>query len=1445
LFQANTGPITWKLARIPLDRLDTVTKACGDRGNNAIVLLDQFKFPVVTSGEIPASTDDQDHVRTIEWKPAAAPPLAGPYLIEATTTDAAGQTLTNAATVFFGETVFTQKTTAYGTDLRLAKMSDAEPLKMTPVKALSATLFELAKTQTDDFGIAHFTSPQLVGAAFFVADTPGGESIELSAPGPSFPDTGSSYSNNIPAFRGTIVTDRPLYRPGEEVKFKGFVRRVTTDGLKIPAGATVIWEILSNEKDEKVGSGTARINAFGGWDAAWTPPPQGDLGDFRITTTIDQQETGGNGYFQIQEFRNPPFSVECEAMPLSKAAVSSVLVSSQYFHGAPNIGSTVKWTATWLSDSDGEYYNDRGDDRFMRVDLYSRDHKTPAFEMEVTGETALDVRGRALLTCAAPFKDPGLRAKCSVSWKVDVTGPDGQTITGGASDTVVMNDVTLGVRADTDTGAKNIAFDLVAEPRVKGQPAPAEMQADLYLVQTKSVKERLGPFIYRYRNTDDYVPIEQKHVPANTRLAFGPKTPGRYVLVVSPLPGQPGITVSDEIYLSGEDEAQVPVKSDETLTVKPVRDGAFATGQAAAFDVLAPSGGIAWITVETDHVLDTFTKPLPGNSSRIEIPVKPGYVPNARISVYLLRPGHTDDLPGEMYGSCEFLAGNPASNLKLEVTTAKPEYQPREAASASVRITSEGKPIRGAEVTFYAVDDSILTLGGWALPELLSTFFPNQPFSVVTHAALANYLQSITESMLTQKGIVVGGGGKDDFGNSRFVRENFKPLILWLPSVRTNADGIATAKFDTPDNLTRFRVIALAQTKQDQFGSGDATFTVSKPLIVEPALPRFLRQGDEVELRAVARQKASDGEKLTIRCTSGPGLTLIGPASVEKTASRNEPTVAIFRARVSDDATSTPVRFDADSASGLNDSVEVTLPVASRTIVVHESAAGNWTGGKFTPAIPETWLQAPGSADLTVSTSPYLPKLLGIPTVLEYPHGCFEQKSSRLLVYTALAKLLAYLPQPEERDANYRAVIQKTLTEFSDSLLPDNTLPYWPYGTVGNCFVTIQSAWAVAQAQQAGFDVPERLADDLPQALEEMALRKSRVEASPTLRAFALCVLSQLQPETNDDRTAAANELFLGRDHLTDEGRAMLAIALHTWNLEPDHQTELIREIPEKFDSRDFDPYTFSSSDRAEAICTWARLVVAPDADPKRLKARLEKLMESSSSLSTQENLWLLIAFNALLNQQPPARLSTGLEPTPNAFSENQSAAAWTDRELSKLHDFTIRNLAKSGSYVIAATRSLSPAEQVSTSRGLQIERIVKNLTDPKRTGGKDAPFRLGDQVLISFRFHCDKPQDYVAVEDALPAGLEVINPNLEMIGKFYRIPDDPVPVAWLSFSEMRDKQTNLYFDTLPSGDQAYAILARATAAGAFAWPSTQMTPMYDSRFYARTAPSTCVVVSE
>jgi hypothetical protein len=71
------------------------------------------------------------------------------------------------------------------------------------------------------------------------------------------------------------------------------------------------------------------------------------------------------------------------------------------------------------------------------------------------------------------------------------------------------------------------------------------------------------------------------------------------------------------------------------------------------------------------------------------------------------------------------------------------------------------------------------------------------------------------------------------------------------------------------------------------------------------------------------------------------------------------------------------------------------------------------------------------------------------------------------------------------------------------------------------------------------------------------------------------------------------------------------------------------------------------------------------------------------------------------------------------------------------------------------------------------------------------------------------------------------VNPNLELIAKFHSLPTETgVEIADLSHSEMRDQQTNLYFNQVPAGSHSYGVLARATGVGSFIWPATQISPI-------------------
>jgi uncharacterized protein YfaS (alpha-2-macroglobulin family) len=556
-----------------------------------------------------------------------------------------------------------------------------------------------------------------------------------------------------------------------------------------------------------------------------------------------------------------------------------------------------------------------------------------------------------------------------------------------------------------------------------------------------------------------------------------------------------------------------------------------------------------------------------------------------------------------------------------------------------------------------------------------------------------------------------------------------------------------------------------------------------------------------------------------------------------------------FRAKVTDtDLAPAKIRFEAVSKSDaqMNDAVEVSLPVQPPTIVRKESVAGQFTGPQFDPrkVMPESWKHGRGQLSMTVSSSPWLPKVAGLPMILEYPHGCFEQISTRLLGYSLLPSLLAYLPNSEARQSSYQSTLERGMKQFSDSLLPDGMLPYWPGGETGHAFVTAQAFWGVNEAVKAGFAEPEGLTTKLSAALTKII--NGQTAAATFDKCFALFVLTQFENST--DFKAVSQELYLRRNDAGDEGRALLAIALHRQKIMPHEIEQLMRELDAPVKARAFNPATFTSMTRAEAITALAFDTIGPKnwAGQKKehVRERMLTLMDSSAALSTQENLWLLLAFRSMIASENAPALAA---PQPDAvISKNGRSAAWIDRKLGD--DLLVQGLNKGTlTFLLQSEYSTDEVDTDRVDRGFRLERVVRNLSDAKRTGTATTPFKIGDQILITYRINTAKLQNYVALEDALPAGLETVNPKLALIGKFFDLPaSDPKDhVLALSYSELRDRATLLYFDVFDPGSGMYSVLARATAAGTFRWPATQIAPMYDSRFSGLSPSSVCVVTAE
>jgi len=80
------------------------------------------------------------------------------------------------------------------------------------------------------------------------------------------------------------------------------------------------------------------------------------------------------------------------------------------------------------------------------------------------------------------------------------------------------------------------------------------------------------------------------------------------------------------------------------------------------------------------------------------------------------------------------------------------------------------------------------------------------------------------------------------------IRRNFNETSFFFPNLTTNNDGNIEFSFTMPEALTRWKFQALAYTKEAAFGYSTKEIVTQKQLMVQPNAPRFLREGDRMEL---------------------------------------------------------------------------------------------------------------------------------------------------------------------------------------------------------------------------------------------------------------------------------------------------------------------------------------------------------------------------------------------------------------------------------------------------------------------------------------------------------------------------------------------------------------------------------------------------------------------
>lgn len=821
------------------------------------------------------------------------------------------------------------------------------------------------KASTDTDGLARISAPD------------GSKAIFMGVQGQSraFVDMYSGDYEST-SLRLVTYTDRTIYRPGDEISFKGILRKQERDKLVMVEPKPVEVEFL-NPDGERIAKTTANMTATGTFSGKFVTNKEDATGSYRIV--VHRGDFVQESYVSVVSYKKPNFTINVkpEQPSYQRGDTAKADVQVDYYYGGPVPGAKVHATIYRHEDWSDPEYAEMFEDDYESYD-YGGEYMT-----EVDGVT--DANGNAIIEFPTRAMEEGqtdsendyiYTVECSVSDESDnyFEGKGEVRVVRGAFQVKLDSDVySLGVGEEFPVNAEVVDNE--------GKPMPGVTLTGKWGEMRWDGKESV------------FVDAENLNLTTNqdgkAKLNLKATRSGDYRLEVWAT-DQRGNRILDRrwVWVSGDGDVSRPwPKLDAFLDRKK-----YNAGDTAHLTVQADKpGGYALVTLEADRIYQSRVVELKGNSATLDIPVTDELIPNVMVSVCRVKDFE--------FGSTEttLKVAMGARALQVEVKADKESYLPGENATYSVTTKTASGAATSAEVSLAVVDESIFALAADRF-DIQKALYPVRWSNVRTNYSFPD--------------LYLDGGDKAP--SNIQVRRLFKDTAYWNPTIVTDSQGQASVTVKLPDNLTQWRATARAITANSEAGTAVSTVVAKRDLMVRLEGPMFLTTGDEQTLTAMVSNRTGKDAQVHLQLESQGGAEIVGDknqtvsvtgqgeGSVKITVKAVRPVSAKFTAKAWIDG-------------GANDGVEKTIPVEASGRTYLTTTAGELsTKGSFTVTARDG--ASPDAGRLRVSIAPSLTLLLMGPLedLIGFPYGCVEQTLSRFipaLAVTDLAKT-SQLPMP-------------------------------------------------------------------------------------------------------------------------------------------------------------------------------------------------------------------------------------------------------------------------------------------------------------------------------------------------------------------------------------------------------------------------------------------------
>ncbi len=1012
---------------------------------------------------------------------------------------------------------------------------------------------------------------------------------------------------------------------------------------------------------------------------------------------------------------------------------------------------------------------------------------------------------------------------------------------------------------------------------------------------------------------------ECQHISVTAPLdcTFTPESAGRWRITarIKDTAGREHFTVMNQ-WVSGKGQVVWESGNNNALEVQ-AEQNTYKVGDTARFMVKNPfQGAQALITVERfgviDHWVDTFDESL----EIVEIPVKADYLPGFYISVMVMSPRVTDkplqpieaahgdwdkvDLgkPAFRMGYAKIEVKDIYKELQVAVKPAQEVYKPRDTVTVDLQVSARHTELKGQplEIAVAVLDESVFDL----IAAGRAYFDPYKGFYSLDHLDVKNYnllLKLVGRQKFEKKGATPGGDGA---AGHLSMRSLFKFVSYWNPSIKADQDGKAQIQFQAPDNLTGWRVLAMAVTPQDLMGLGDATIKVNQPLELRPVLPNQVTVGDQFKAGFSVMNRTPDAQKITVHIEA---MQISGdrPSIVETVDAPPYERKLVWLPLTAQQAGDLQLTARAESGEA-SDALQKTLTVLKRRSLHSSATYGTTTQPEVSESVQFPAEIYPDTGGISITTAPSI--IGGVEGAFEYmrdyPYACWEQKLSKGMMAAHYDHLRAWLPDSLIwTDA--QTLPQQTLQLATEYQAPNGGMTYYvPQNERVSPYLSAYTALAFSWLADSGITTPSEVENRLHDYLQEL-LRKDLLPdfyskgMASSVRAVALAALAKQGKTSLEDikrYQAHTPEMNLF-------GKAQfLEAALHVKGTEKIRTAIVDQILAQSVESGGKITFNEVLDD------SYSRILASPLRDNCAVLSSLTHYEESGQTMSaglpfklarsiiearknrdhwsnTQENLFCM---NALIdyarvyeNVAPDMSVKTFWRATEDfsslgetQFSDVRNPPVTFSRDITPSDPGSKAQikLEKQGDGRLYYALRMKYAPKTENAERINAGIEVKREYHVERKGQwqlldlrGQAEISTGDLVRVDIYLSLPTARHFVVVDDPVPGGLEPVNRDLataSVVAADKARSDYAGGSIWFQFSdwkhygasfwsfyhqELRHQAAIFYAEYLPAGNYHLSYTAQAIAPGQFTVMPTHAEEMYEPDVYGKGLPGVLNVV--